>query len=133
MTDDPVDRLRFFDKRDDAHPTATGGTKSACLAGKHKQPLFSAVGTPDAGKPAHRITTIEVLLNNILDYRTEVPVLLLETIIIFTKEPLEIINEYPVKHRVFRMTLPVDLSHGREDDSRTGPDCGKRPCNPDFP
>jgi hypothetical protein len=26
MTDDPVDRLRFFDERDDSHPAATSGT-----------------------------------------------------------------------------------------------------------
>jgi len=74
-----------------------GGTEPACLAGKHKQPLFPTVGTPDAGKPAHRITTIEVLLDNILDYRTEVPVLLLKTILVFTKEALKIIKEHPVK------------------------------------
>jgi len=23
--------------------------------------------------------------------------------------------------------------HGRGDDSRNGPDCGKRPCSPDVP
>jgi hypothetical protein len=47
----------------------------------------------------------------------EVPVLLLETIFIFPEEPLEIVKEHPVKHRVFRMTLAVDPCYGREDDS----------------
>jgi len=40
-----------------------------------------------------------------------------EMIDIFPKKPLEIIKEYPVKHRVFRMTLAVDPCHGREEDS----------------
>jgi len=26
------------------------------------------------------------------------------------------------------MMLAIDPSHGREDDSRNGPDCGKRPA-----
>jgi hypothetical protein len=59
--------------------------------------------------------------------------LLLETRLIFTKEPLEIIKEHPVKRSVFRMTLAVDPCHGREDDSQNGPDCRKRPCSPDVP
>jgi hypothetical protein len=62
-------------------------TEPACIAGKHQQALFPAVWTPDAGKPAHRIPTVEIPLNNILDHGTEIAVLLLELIIIFSKEP----------------------------------------------
>jgi len=47
---------------------------------------------------------VEVLLDNILDYRTEVTVLLFETGHIFPKEPLEII-EHPVKNSVVDTTL----------------------------
>jgi hypothetical protein len=65
----------------------TRRAEPACLAGKHQQALFPAVGTPDAGKPAHRIAAVEILLYHLLDYRTEVPVLLLETILIFPEEP----------------------------------------------
>jgi len=100
--------------------TALGMTRraeSACLAGKHKQALFLAVGTPDAGKPAHRIAAVKVLLHNLLDDWPEEAVLLLEPILIFTKEPLEIVKKHAVKHRVLRMTLAVDPCHGREDDS----------------
>jgi hypothetical protein len=45
----------------------TRRTEPACLAGKHQEPLFPTVGTPDAGKSAHRIAAVEILLNNILD------------------------------------------------------------------
>jgi len=111
----------------------TRWTKSACLAGKHQQALFSTVLAPDAGKSAHRIAAVEILLYNILDHRPEIAVLLLEPILIFSKELLEIIKKHPIKNGVFRMTLAVDLCHGREDDSRNGPDCGKRLCSPDVP
>lgn len=60
---------------------------------------------------------VQVLLDNILDHRTEIPVLPLESILIFSKEPLEIIKEYPVKHRVFRMTLVVDPCHSSRNAS----------------
>jgi len=51
-----------------------------------------------------------------LDHRTEIAVLLLEPILIFSKEPLKIIKEYPIKNRMFRMPLVVDSCHGREDE-----------------
>jgi len=105
----------------------TGGTESACLTGKHEEALFPAVWTPDAGKPAHRIPTVKILLNNILDHGTEIAVLLLEPIIIFSKEPLKIIKEYPIKNRVFRMMLPVDPCHGSRDVSRNRPWNRKEP------
>jgi len=95
----------------------TRWTESACLAGKHKQALLPTVGTPDAGKPTHRIAAVKVLLYNILDDWPKEAVLPLETILVFTKEPLKIIKEYPIKSRMFRMTLAVDPCHGRGDDS----------------
>ena len=57
----------------------------------------------------------------------------LEPILIFSKEPLKIIKEHSIKTRVFRMKLTIAPCHGREDDSRNGPDCRKRPCSPDVP
>jgi hypothetical protein len=79
--------------------------------------IIPAVRAPDTGKATHRIAAVQILLDNILDNRTEVPVLLLETRLIFPKEPFEIIKEHPVKHRMFWMMLAVDPCHGREDDS----------------
>jgi len=69
----------------------TRRTEPACLAGKHQEPLFLTVGTPDAGKSAHRIAAVEILLNNILDDWTEISIFLLETILILSKELLKII------------------------------------------
>jgi hypothetical protein len=103
----------------------TRWTKPACLAGKHQQPLFSAVRTPDAGKPAHRIAAVEVFLNDILDDGTDIPVLLLEAILILSQKRLEIMKKHPVKHCEFRMTLSADPCHGRKDDSQNGPGAKK--------
>jgi len=60
-------------------------------------------------------------------------VLLLEAILIFSKEQLEIVKKYPVKHRVLRMTLAVDPCHGREDDSQNGPGRRNEPQRTDSP
>ena len=57
----------------------------------------------------------------LLDQGTEIPVLLLETILIFAKKPVEMVIKHPVKHRVFRMTLAIDPCHGSKDDSRNRP------------
>jgi hypothetical protein len=53
----------------------------------------------------------------LLDDRPEIAMLPFETILIFSKEPLEIIKEHPIKNRVFWMALVVNPCHGREDDS----------------
>jgi hypothetical protein len=97
-----------------------------------RQPrIFPTVGTPDAGKATHWIAAVEILLDNILDYRTDLPVLLLKTILIFTKEALKIIKEHPIKNRVFRMTLAVDPCHGSRDVSKNRPRSRKEPRRPD--
>jgi hypothetical protein len=88
---------------------------------------------PHAGKSAHRIGAVKITLNHLLDYRTEIPVLFLEPILIFSKESLEIIKKHPVKNRKFRMSLAVDPCHGREDDSRNRPRNSKEPQRPDTP
>lgn len=44
-------------------------------------------------KAAHRIAAVKITLDHLLDYRTEIPVLLFKTIFIFSKEPLEIISD----------------------------------------
>ena len=106
------------------HITAFGMTRraeSASLTGKHQQPLLSAVGTPDAGKPAHRIAAVQILVDNLLDDRPEIPVFLLKTFLIFSKKPLEIMKKHTIEHCMFRMTLTVNPCHGRDIDSRIKP------------
>jgi len=111
----------------------TRGAESSGLAGKHEKLLLPTVWTPDTGKSTLRIGTVQILPDNILDYRTEIPVLLFKMGLIFSKEPFKIIKKYPVKERVFRMTLAVDPWHSREDDSQNGPGSRNEPQRPDSP
>ena len=57
VADDPIDNLVIIYERDvgkvlDIHS----------FAGEHQEPLFPTVGTPDAGKPAHWIATVQIAL-----------------------------------------------------------------------
>ncbi len=110
-----------------------GRTKSARLARKHQQALLSTVWTADAGKATHRIAAVKILLNHILDHRTEEAVRSLKPILIFSKKPLEIIKKHTIEYRMFRMTLAVDPWHSTEDDSRNGPGSRKEPQRHDTP
>jgi len=83
MADDLIDGLRVLDEGDDTHLSSAGRTETTGFAGKHEEALFPTVWTPDAGKPAHRIATVEILLNDILDDQPEISILLIETILIF--------------------------------------------------
>jgi len=42
-------------------------------------------------------------------------------------------KEHPIENRVFWMTLAVNPCRGKEDGSRNGPVCSKRPCSLDVP
>jgi len=95
------------------------------LAGKHEETLLPTVWTADAGKTAQRIATVEIPLNNILDDWPEEPIFLLETILIFCKEPLEIMKKHPVENSALRMTLAIDPYHSMWSDSGNGPECKK--------
>jgi hypothetical protein len=99
----------------------TRWTESACLAGKHKQPLFSTVGTPDAGKSAHRIAAVKILLNHILDHRTEETILSLKPALVFSEKLRKVTKKHKIKNRVFWMTLTVNPCHGSRDDSKIVP------------
>jgi hypothetical protein len=82
----------------------TRWTESAGLAGKHKQALFPTVRTSDAGKAAHRIAAVKLLLDNLLDDWPKEAILPLETILIFPKEPPKIIEEHPILLERFNHT-----------------------------
>lgn len=103
-----------------AHPLApfltafsmAGRTKSAGFAGKHQQPLFPTVGTPDAGKSTHRIAVVEITLDHFLDDRTEEAVLSFKATLIFGQEPVEEMEKHPVEDGALWMTLVINPCHG---------------------
>jgi len=75
----------IFDEGDDTHLSSAERTETTGFAGKHEEVLFPTVWTADAGKPAHRIATVEILLKNIIDDRPEEAVLLLEAALVFSE------------------------------------------------
>ncbi len=99
-----------------------GRTEATGFAGKHEQPLLPAVGTPNTGKATHGIATVEILLDNILDDRTEISILLLETVLIFCKKPLKTMKKDPIEDRALWVMLMVNPCHNRDKDSGNGPE-----------
>jgi hypothetical protein len=94
----------------------TRWTKSACLAGKKKKTLFPTIRTPDAGKPAHRVAAVKILLHHILNHRTEETILSLKPALVFSEKLRKVMKKHPVKYRVLRMTLAVNPCHGSRND-----------------
>jgi len=111
----------------------TGGAEAAGLAGKHKKPFSPAIRTSDPHKPTLWIAAVQVLVYHFLNNRPQVTIVFFKSVLIFQKEWFIIMEEDAVKNCAFRMTLAIDPAHGRKDDSRNGPDCGKRPCSPGVP
>jgi hypothetical protein len=90
-------------------------------AREHNEPLLGAVGTSDAGEPAFRIAAVKILLDHLLDDRSEKPILPLETVFIFGQEPVEMMEKHPAKNRPLRMSGTIDSRHSRRIASRNGP------------
>jgi hypothetical protein len=88
---------------------------------EHNEPLLPTVGTPDAGKPAARIAAVEIALDHLLDDRPEKTVLPLETTLIFSQEPVEMMEKHPVEDGPLRMSGTIDSRHSRRIASRNGP------------
>jgi hypothetical protein len=59
--------------------------------------------------------------DDILDDRTEIALCLLETLLVFRDEPLEMMEKHSIENRAFRMTWAVDSRHIREEESRNAP------------
>jgi len=99
----------------------TRWAESACLAGKHEEAFLPTVWAPDAGKPALRVTTVEILVHNILDNGSKVAILSLKSALIFLKESIEVMKKHSIENSPFWMTLVIDPCHGRSYTSRNGP------------
>ena len=99
-------------------------------AREHNEPLLGAVRTPDAGEPAAGIAAVKILLDHLLDDRPEKTVLPLETTLMLNQEPVEMMEEYPVKDGPLRMSRTIDSRHGGRMASRNGPKSRIRPRLP---
>jgi hypothetical protein len=95
--------------------------ESPCPAREHNEPLLGAVGTSDAGEPAFQIAAVKILLDHLLNDRSEKPVFPLETTLILRQEPIEMMQQHPVENGPLRMSRTIDSRHSRRMASRNGP------------
>ncbi|MEM2126552.1 MAG: hypothetical protein QXQ53_09175 [Candidatus Methanosuratincola sp.] len=89
-----------------------------------------SVGTPDVDELAAGIAAVKILLDHLLDDRPGKTVLPLEPALILGQEPVEMMEEYPIKDSPLRMPVTIDSRHGRRKASRTEPMSGIGPRLP---
>jgi hypothetical protein len=68
------------------------GAKPAGTAGEHQEVFRMAVRTADAGEPAARVAAVQIALDDFFDDGAEETAFLLEAILIFCQEPVEIMK-----------------------------------------
>jgi len=69
-----------------------------------------------------RIAAVKILLDDLLDDRTEIAVRLLEAALILRQEVIEVVEQNPVEDGPLRMTRTIGCRHGGRMASRNGPD-----------
>ena len=117
---DGKDHLAVGDIQDELlpHPLApllkalgmTPGTEAAGAARKHKQAFFTAVRTPDAGKPAAGVAAVQIALNDLFDDGTEEAVLLLKAALILREKAVEIVEKHSIEDRTNKFTCHRDFN-----------------------
>ncbi len=80
-----------------------------------------AVRAADPGEARAGVAAVEVALDDLLDDRPEIPVLLLEAPLVFGQEPVEVMEQHTVEDRAFRMSRTIDSLHIGNADSRSVP------------
>jgi hypothetical protein len=82
------------------------------------------------GEPGTRIAAVKILLHDVLDDRPEIAVGLLETLLVFRDEALEMMEKHLVKDGPLRMTRAIDSRNGGRKASRNGPSSRMGPPPP---
>ena len=99
----------------------TGGTEAARLARKRQQMLCPAPRAADPREPASGVAAVKILLDDILDDRTEIAISLLETLLVFRDEALEMMEQHPIEDGPLRMPRTIDSRHIGNEESRNAP------------
>jgi hypothetical protein len=80
-----------------------------------------AVGTADAGESATGVAAVEIALDHIFNDWPEEAMLLLEAALVVCQEPVEVMEEHPIKNGPLGMPGTIHSRHGRREASRNGP------------
>jgi hypothetical protein len=79
-----------------------------------------AARTADPSKPTARIAAVKILLDDVLDDRSEVAVSLLEAFV-FRDKPLKMMEEHPIENGPLRTSRTIDSRHSGRKASRNRP------------
>jgi len=90
-----------------------------------------AVGTADAGKAAARVAAVQVALDHLLDNGPEEAILLLKANFIIGQEPVEVMEQHPIKDSPLGMSRTINPCHSRSFSSGNGPSSWIRPRLPE--
>jgi hypothetical protein len=110
-----------------------GGAESPRLAGERQQMFTAAIRAADPGEAGTRVAAVEIALDDLLDDRPELAVLLLETALVRCQEPVEVMEQHPIEDRTLRMARTVDSRHIGRVDPKSVPEIppenkkGRRP------
>jgi len=80
-----------------------------------------AIRAADPGEVGARIATVEIALDDLLDDRPEMTILLLKAALVDCQEPVEVMEQHPIEDRALRMTRTIDPLHIGATDSRSEP------------
>jgi hypothetical protein len=80
-----------------------------------------AVQAADPGEAGARIAAVEVALDDFLDDRPIMTVLLLEAALVGRQEAVEVMEQQAAEHRALQMARAVDSRHIGKADSRSVP------------
>ena len=67
------------------------------------------------------VTAVQTALHDFLDDRPEEAILLLEAALIFSQEPVEVMEQHPVEDGALGMSRTITSGHRRSFSSRKGP------------
>lgn len=73
--------------------------------------LGPAARTADPVESAAWIAAVKILLDDVLDDRTEIAVRLIETLLVLRDEALKMMEQHPVENGPLRMTRTIDARH----------------------
>jgi len=80
------------------------------------------VRAADPGEARARVAAVEIALDHLLDDRSEKTVLPLETTLILSQEPIEMMEQHPVEDPPLRMARTIYSRHFGRTDSRSVPE-----------
>jgi hypothetical protein len=102
----------------------TGGVESATVAGEVEEKFRTTVRTANPGKPAAWVAAVEIALDHLFDDGSEEAVPLIETMLIFGQELVEVTKQHPKEDSLLGLARAVDSRYIGKKEARSGLESG---------